>query len=144
MFFVFLRVLVVISGFLEWEFTMFEKLFGRKSPEAGEGQKVQEVNADEAEKLIRTGGVAVLDVRTPKEWAAGLLAKGAILLDFHGPDFQQGLTALDRGKSYLVHCAAGARSAKTRDKMVELGFKSIHHFAGGSRGWESAGKPLVK
>ena len=125
-----------MSGFIS-------RLFGGK-PELKAGQAIHEVDANEAERLIKEGGVVVLDVRTPKEWAEGLLSKDAVKLDFHGVDFEADLEELDREKPYLVHCAAGVRSAKTRDRMVKLGFKWIYHFGGGSRGWEAAGMPFVE
>lgn len=104
----------------------------------------QNVNPDQAEQVLtKQTNIIVLDVRTPKEFAAGHLA-GATNLNFYAPNFEQKLSALDKNKSYLVHCAVGGRSAKVRDKMKDLNFKSIYHLDGGIKAWENAGKKVEK
>ena len=72
---------------------------------------VKNVNAEEAAKVLQENKkVVVLDVRTAKEYAAGHIA-GATNLDFYAKDFESKLDTLDKQKPYLVHCAAGGRSA---------------------------------
>lgn len=85
----------------------------------------------------------VLDVRTPEEYAAGHLY-GAVLLNFRSPDFTNRLAQLDKTKTYLVHCAAGSRSAKACEKMHSLGFSRIVNLEGGLSAWQEAGKPVEK
>jgi phage shock protein E len=105
---------------------------------------VKNVEADQAAKLLQENKkIVVLDVRTPEEFAAGHIA-GATNLDFHNPDFEKKLSALDKTKSYLVHCAAGGRSAKTRDLMKKYQFQSIYHLEGGLKAWEKAGQPVER
>ena len=48
------------------------------------------------------------------------------------------------GKPILVHCASGARSARALIKMTNLQFPEIYHMNAGMKGWQSAGKPVVK
>ena len=85
----------------------------------------QNVNPDQAEQVLtKQTNIIVLDVRTPKEFAAGHLA-GATNLDFYAPNFEQKLSALDKDKSYLVHCAVGGRSAKARDKAREISASNL-------------------
>ncbi len=105
---------------------------------------VKNIDANQAEKLLKENKkVVVLDVRTPEEFAAGHIA-GATNLDFHGPDFEKKLNGLDKNQTYLVHCAAGRRSAKTRDLMKADQFKTIYHLEGGLTAWEEAGKPVER
>jgi rhodanese-related sulfurtransferase len=105
---------------------------------------VKNVEAEQAAKLLQENKkIVVLDVRTSEEFAAGHIA-GATNLDFHNPDFEKKLSALDKTKSYLVHCAAGGRSAKTRDLMKKQQFQSIYHLEGGLKAWEKAGKPVER
>ena len=107
-------------------------------------QAPQNINPDQAEKVLtKQTNIIILDVRTPKEFSAGHLA-GATNLDFYAPNFEEKLSALDKDKSYLVHCAAGGRSATVRDKMRGLNFKSIFHLDGGFKAWEKAGKKVEK
>ena len=85
----------------------------------------------------------VLDVRTQKEYDAGHIP-GAVLIDFNSPDFEKKVAALDKEKTYLVHCAAGGRSAKASAKMSGLNFKSVYNLEGGMRAWEKAGNKAEK
>lgn len=101
------------------------------------------VDANGAEELIRKGNVIILDVRTRWEFAEGQIA-GAKNLDFQERDFEQKVATLDRGKSYLVHCASGGRSIGSLSIFQKLGFRSVYHLDGGMSAWLDAGKPMVK
>ena len=102
------------------------------------------VSPDEAEKLLKDHPkIVVLDVRTPEEFAKGHIA-GAKNVDFKAADFAEKVTALDKGKTYLVHCAAGGRSSKTLDLMKDKNFAALYHLNEGFKAWEKAGKPVEK
>ena len=85
----------------------------------------------------------ILDVRTPAEFAAGHIP-GAVNLDVTASDFQAKAAALDRSKTYLVHCASGVRSARACDKLNQLDFPNLYNLPGGFRAWAKAGKPFEK
>ncbi len=107
-------------------------------------QQIKNVDADEAAAILaQNTNIVVLDVRTPGEYADGHIA-GATNVDFRDPNFAQELDSLDKDKTYLVHCASGGRSSKTRDMMKKDGFESIYHLNGGLNAWIKAGKPVVK
>ena len=111
---------------------------------AGEpGTKITHADAEEAAQLVAAKKVAVLDVRTPREYAAGHIA-GAELIDYSAPDFEKRLNALDKTKTLLVHCAAGGRSTKSLKLLQKLKFQSVVHLDGGLNAWLKAGKPVVK
>jgi rhodanese-related sulfurtransferase len=101
------------------------------------------VDAAEASKLIADKKVVVLDMRTPAEFAAGHIV-GATNLDFRGQDFKAKVAALDKNQPYLVHCAAGGRSAKACDAMEQLDFKTLYDLKGGMNAWTKAGNPVEK
>ena len=96
------------------------------------------LNVDQFEKMRASKTNVVLDVRTKKEYDAGHIP-GAVLVDFNSPDFAKSIGALDKDKTYLVHCAAGGRSAKAAAKMVSLNFKNVYNLEGGYRAWEKTG-----
>ena len=104
---------------------------------------VKNVGVDEFAKLRDTKTNLVLDVRTKKEYDAGHMP-GAVLIDFNSPDFSEKVAKLDKSKTYLVHCAAGGRSAKACDKMSTMKFTGLVNLEGGFRAWEKAGKPVEK
>jgi phage shock protein E len=90
-----------------------------------------------------TNQVVVLDVRTKKEYSEGHIP-GSVLIDFNSDDFEKQVARLDKDKTYLVHCAAGGRSARACKKMDQLGFKKLYNLEGGMGAWEKAGKPVKK
>ena len=103
----------------------------------------KKVEVEEFEKLWLAKTNVVLDVRTKQEFDAGHIP-GAINLDVNAPGFTKKVAALDTNKVYLVHCAAGRRSANACDQMSRLGFSRLIDLAPGFRGWEKAGKPVEK
>jgi len=110
---------------------------------ASETNIVHHVNPTEAQKLIAAKKVVVLDVRTPKEFAAGHIA-GATNINFLAADFAKAITGLDTNQAYLVQCAVGGRSTQALPKLEQLQLPSIYHLDGGIKAWEKAGLPLVK
>src|SRR5881392_2531419 len=87
---------------------------------AGLSQKqsspVKNVGVEEFDRLRSEKKAITLDVRTPAEYAKGHVP-GAVNIDWNAKDFTEKVAALDKSQKYLVHCAAGVRSAKACDKM---------------------------
>jgi len=115
----------------------------KPAPPAAKKSLVKKVGPVEFEKLSKEKDTVVLDVRTAAEHAEGHI-KDAVLLDYRAPDFAEKVAKLDKGKTYLVHCAGGGRSARACTKMEGLGFKSLVDLEGGFAAWEDAGKPVAK
>ena len=105
--------------------------------------KFKNVGVDQFDKLRQQTNAVVLDVRTPKEFAAGHIP-GAVNVDWNAADFASKAAVLDKSKTYLVHCAVGGRSAKASDKMTALQFTNVYNLEGGIKAWEKAGKPVEK
>jgi rhodanese-related sulfurtransferase len=105
---------------------------------------VKDLTIEETEKLLKEKkDVVVLDIRTPAEFSGGHIA-GAKNIDFNAPDFQAKIAALDKSKSYIVHCAAGGRSTRSLEAFKKEKFPTVFHMKQGLRAWESAGKPLER
>ena len=111
------------------------------------GPATKDVTVEQARQLIQDrggkGDFVVLDVRTPEEFANGRLP-GAVNVNIQVPDFQRRLAALDRGKTYLVYCRTGNRSARAIQVMQRLGFQSLYHMTEGILRWEKKGFPLSR
>ena len=107
--------------------------------------KVQNIKPEQFDALRKadTNSTVVLDVRTKKEYSEGHIP-GSVMIDFTEDDFEQQVAKLDKDKTYLVHCAAGGRSARACKKMEQLGFKKLYNLEGGMGAWEKAGKPVAK
>ncbi|MCH2198155.1 MAG: rhodanese-like domain-containing protein [Flavobacteriales bacterium] len=85
----------------------------------------------------------ILDVRTPEEVDAGMIAN-AEHRDFYDDDFKTQLEGFDKSRPVLVYCAAGGRSGKAMDIMQEMGFKEVYNLDGGYRAWKNNGLPTTK
>ena len=85
----------------------------------------------------------MLDVRTPEEFKEGHIA-GAKNVDFLGDDFEEKVGKLDPSKPYIVHCAAGGRSARALEKLTAAKLPKVYHMPAGFKGWQEAGKPVQK
>src|SRR5438128_12007147 len=101
------------------------------------------INVEQFDKLRANTNTIVLDVRTPEEYSAGHI-RGAKNIDINSPDFEKQIGQLDKSKTYLVHCAAGSRSARACRKLSKLNFTNCYNLLGGMRAWEKAGKPVEK
>lgn len=104
---------------------------------------VRNIGVDEFEKLTADSKNVILDVRTPREFAAGHLP-GAVNINWTDKSFAGKIARLDKSKTYLVHCAIGGRSAKACGKLEEEKFLNLYNLKGGYEAWTKAGKETVK
>ncbi|MBL7942534.1 MAG: rhodanese-like domain-containing protein [Flavobacteriales bacterium] len=95
----------------------------------------------QAKTAVEKGGITILDVRTPQEFAAGHI-KGAVNIDWYQSDFATKVASLDKTKPVLVYCAVGGRSSKAKTKLNALGFKEVHNMTGGMDAWNEAKYPV--
>lgn len=118
-------------------------LSAEEKPSAAAAPVGKVVTPDEAAKLIAEKKATVLDIRTPEEFAEGHIP-GAVNIDFMDDDFTKKIGALDKSKTYVVHCAGGGRSGKSMPVFDESKFQNVLHLQSGFKGWQSAGKPVEK
>lgn len=104
---------------------------------------VKNASVEEFAKLRAGTNAVVIDVRTAREFAAGHIP-GAVNLDVNAPDFEKKAAALDKSKTYLVHCAAGVRSVQACVKMDKLKLPNLVNLETGLKAWEKAGQPVEK
>ena len=102
------------------------------------------ISIDEAARLLKTDtNIVVLDVRTPREFESGHI-KGATNINFNDKEFAKRVEALDKSKTYIIHCAAGGRSGKACEQIKTMDFKNMLHMNQGFNAWKEAGKPIEK
>jgi rhodanese-related sulfurtransferase len=65
-------------------------------------------------------------------------------IDVNAPDFAQKVKALDKSKTYLVHCRSGKRSVQACGEMEGFGFGRLYNLDGGISAWTARGKPVEK
>ena len=72
---------------------------------------------------------AVIDVRTPAEFAEGHL-QGALNIDVEAGDFASKIATLDKSGNYLIYCHSGRRAGIAKDQMAAAGFMSVTNAGG--------------
>jgi hydroxyacylglutathione hydrolase len=82
----------------------------------------------------------VVDVRTPREHAAGHIASS---VSFPLNHIAERLGELPRDRPILVHCAGGYRSSIAASLLQQGGFTDVSEMAGGITAWEAAHLPTV-
>lgn len=97
---------------------------------------------DAAATIESTPDVVVLDIRTPEEFAGGII-EGAVNIDFYEPDFAAQIDTLDKDADYVVYCRSDNRSGAAMDVFADLGFTSVTEIDGGIVAWYEAGLPVV-
>jgi rhodanese-related sulfurtransferase len=84
------------------------------------------------------------DVRTPAEWGGPLGAIEAAHLRTLGEMFTSGPPrSLDPGRTVVVVCRSGVRSATAALFLSAMGFGQVYNLADGMIGWNQAGLPVV-
>lgn len=94
-------------------------------------------------KLLTTQDKIILDVRTSEEYSQGHLDQ-AVQIDYYKDDFKEQLKKFDKAKPVFVYCAAGSRSGRAAEILVDLGFKKVYDLDGGMRAWKGASMPVIK
>jgi phage shock protein E len=97
---------------------------------------------DAAEVIAGDADVVVLDIRTPEEYAAGVI-EGAVNIDFYESDFASQLDTLDKDVHYVVYCRSGNRSGQAMGTFSDLGFAEVTEVDGGIVNWHAAGLPVA-
>jgi rhodanese-related sulfurtransferase len=101
---------------------------------------IQSLTAQQAHELISRGDVEIIDVRDPGEWSGGHLPGARLVpLDQLRASPKSALTR----DSVLFVCAAGVRSQTAARIAAAHGLTTIYNLSSGTRGWVSAGYPLV-
>ena len=86
--------------------------------------------------------MAVVDVRTPEEYAAGHL-RDASNIDWFASDFMDQIAkAYPKGTSLAIYCRSGKRSAAAAAKLSKAGYK-VSNMLGGYLAWTEENRPVT-
>ena len=97
--------------------------------------KVEVLEKQQYQALVEKG-YAVIDVRTPVEYAEGHI-QGAQNIDVKSGAFVTEIEKLSKSDTLLVYCLSGRRSLYAAQVMVSFGFQKIYDLEGGFLNWES-------
>ncbi len=95
------------------------------------------------EAMDMTTVTAVIDVRTPAEYAEGHL-EGALNIDVQGMDFATEVQKLDVAGTYVVYCRSGNRSTAAIEQMKGMGFTNLTNGGAVANAASMTGLPVVQ
>ncbi len=91
--------------------------------------------------LLKQDTIVLVDVREPNEYAAAHI-KGAHLVPLSA--FNPHSLPKSEGRSIVLHCRSGGRSAKAVALCQRAGLSVECHMQGGILGWVAAGLPVER
>jgi rhodanese-related sulfurtransferase len=104
------------------------------------GATLEQWGPNELYDAFQRGEVAVIDVRTPQEFAFEHI-KGALLAPLS--TFDARALPAQQGKKLVFHCGSGVRSRRVAESCVAAGFDRVAHLEGGFGAWKQAGLPYI-
>ncbi len=112
-------------------------------------QHIEEWDAESAEEKISAGGVLVVDVREPDEFAGGHIS-GALniprgIIEAAADTtthYRHPALCVAQADNVLLYCQSGARSALAAWALQQMGFEKVYSLAGGLECWNAEGFAL--
>ncbi|MDX1939726.1 MAG: rhodanese-like domain-containing protein [Saprospiraceae bacterium] len=105
-----------------------------KTNKIGSDAKHEVLSASDFKTKISNGDIQLVDVRTPKEFAAGSI-ENALNINYLAEDFSARIQSLDKNKPVYIFCLSGVRSGKAARVMEGLGFSKVYDLKGGYSAW---------
>jgi len=106
--------------------------------------QLEEVGRDALwEKIERADDFVLVDALAPISYAASHLP-GAVSMPPEAVDERAAGRIPDRETEVVVYCASSTChvSVDVARRLIELGYRNVHHYSGGKRDWTQAGLPL--
>ena len=102
-----------------------------------------DLDSDAFQQIVQEGAIALVDVRTSEEYAAGHIPE-ASNCDWYSEDFMSMVEAAYPKETPLaIYCRSGKRSAAAATKLSKAGY-TVYNLKGGYLAWTEAGKPVTK
>ena len=92
------------------------------------------ITPQEAQKMMQSDDVIILDVRTQEEFEAGHIPNAVLLPDFEVQENAKYVIP-DKEQIILVYCLRGIRSENASRALIEMGYTRIYDF-GGIMDWD--------
>jgi rhodanese-related sulfurtransferase len=110
---------------------------------------VPRITAAQAREMIGKGNALVVDVRDAPEVQASGKVTGAVnvsrgMLEFRAdPESPYHDKAFDKGKTIILYCASGGRSALSGKVLKEMGYNQVFNL-GAFKDWAESGGAVEK
>lgn len=106
------------------------------------GGNYNNLTTEEFAQAIKGGEYAVVDFRTPEEYAAGHLRDASNVNWFASDFINQIAKAYPKGTSLAIYCRSGKRSAAAAAKLSKAGYK-VSNMLGGYLAWTEESRPVT-
>jgi rhodanese-related sulfurtransferase len=110
---------------------------------------VPRITPAQAKEMIAKGNILVVDVRDTAEVEKSGKVAGAVnvsrgMLEFRAdPDSPYHDKSFDKGKTVIVYCASGGRSALSGKVLKDFGFNDVYNL-GAFKDWAESGGAVEK
>lgn len=104
------------------------------------GRLYMDVSAEEVQRVVESEGrqypgkVLLVDVRTPREYAAKRMA-GAKLVPFDELEKRYKTEIPETAEKVFVYCMSGERSRSACEFLGRQGYSNLYHVRDGFQGW---------
>ena len=112
---------------------ILSKLFG---PKAVLSDKIEVLEVADYKKAVNKNDVQLVDVRTPREFHGGHIARAVNIDYFQGAAFEEAFEKMDRKKPVYLYCRSGNRSLKAANRLIAMGFEKVYDLKGGILRWK--------
>ena len=101
---------------------------------------VKDITVEDLQVVLKNeADIQLLDVRTPPEWAHGII-KNATEINVTSDGFkEQALKKLDKTKPVYIYCRSGGRSKIASEMLWKEGFET-YNILGGYLEWQEKNK----
>lgn len=106
------------------------------------GGNYTNLTTEEFATAIKDGAMAIVDVRTPEEYAAGHLRDASNVNWFDQDFLDQIAKTYPKGTPLAVYCRSGRRSAEAAAKLSKAGYK-VSNMLGGYLAWTEESRPVT-
>jgi rhodanese-related sulfurtransferase len=96
--------------------------------------------AELAERVGTPAAPLILDVRSPREYAAGHVP-AAVNIPHTQLKARLGELRIDKSDEVVVYCMGGKRAALAEQVLAEDGYTGVRHLEGQMRAWQQGGYP---
>lgn len=100
-----------------------------------------ELEPEAVKAMVDAGDAVLVDIREPHEWAEERIP-GAVHMPMSALDL--GTWPKPEGKTVVIYCAGGVRSAMVGDHLLSSGHASATHMIGGIGLWRALGLPTER
>ena len=104
---------------------------------------IQQLNINDAVRLMNNDDVVVLDVRENNEYSTGHI-RNAIHIPMASLNKRINELEKYKNKAILAYCRSGSRSNQACRSLSKLGFEKVSNLAGGIMAWTGANLPVSK